>query len=78
MRCLVMKTNTLTTLHGLYYFLDDGQVVIATSGGHMRIDMETAELISSELAGIIHDFMVDQREHRTPMSSREIGKMLEV
>ena len=56
--------------NGLYYFLDDGQVVIATSGGYMRIDMETAELISSELAGIIHDFKVDQREHRTPMSSR--------
>lgn len=64
--------------NGLYYFLDDGQVVIATSAGHMRIDLETAELIASELGGIISDHKANQREHRVQMDSRAISKMLEV
>ena len=64
--------------NGLYYFLDDGEVVIATSAGHMRIDIETAELIVSELGGIIADYKANQREHRVQMNSREISKMLEV
>ena len=64
--------------NGLYYFLDEGQVVIATSGGHMRVDMDVAELIASELAGIIADYKNDQREHRVQMDSRAISKMLEV
>ena len=64
--------------NGLYYFLEDGQVVIATSAGHMRINLETAELIAGELGGIIADFKENQREHRVQMDSRAISKMLEV
>ena len=64
--------------NGLYYFLDEGQVVIATSAGHMRVDMDVAELIASELGGIIADYKNDQREHRVQMDSRAISKMLEV
>ena len=64
--------------NGLYYFLDDGEVVIATSAGHMRIDIQTAELIADELAGIIRDYKVDQREKRMQMGSRDISRMLEV
>ena len=63
--------------NGLYYFLDDGQVVIATSAGHMRIDIDTAELIAGELAGIIADYKANEREHRVQMNSRAISKMLE-
>ena len=64
--------------NGLYYFLKDGQVSIATSAGHMRINLETAELIAGELGGIIADFKESQREHRVQMDSRAISKMLEV
>jgi len=64
--------------NGLYYFLEGEQVVIATSAGHMRVDIETAELIASELGGIISDFRNDQHEHRVQMDSRAISKMLEV
>lgn len=62
---------------GLYYFLEDEQVIIASSGGHMRVDLETAEMIASELAGIIADYKADKREGRKPMNTRQISKMLE-
>lgn len=64
--------------NGLYYFLDGDQVVIATSAGHMRINLETAELIAGELCGIIADYKESKRENRVQMDSRAISKMLEV
>lgn len=64
--------------NGLYYFLENDEVVIATSGGHMRLNIETAELLANELAGIINDYRNDQHENRIQMNSREISKMLEV
>lgn len=63
--------------NGLYYFLEDDNVIMATSGGHMRVDLETAETIASELSGIIADFRKDKREGRKPMTTRNISKMLE-
>ena len=63
---------------GIYYFLEDDKVVIATCRGHIKADIPTMQLIADELPQIIEQFLQEEREGRTLMNSREISKMLEV
>ena len=63
---------------GLYYFLEDESVVIATCRGCIKMDLSMAELFADELKDIIQDFKSDIQEGRRPMDTRAISKMLEV
>lgn len=63
---------------GLYYFLEDNDVVIATSNGFMKMELDVAETIAAEFGGIINDFKQNKRDGREPMDSRAIGNMLGV
>ena len=63
---------------GLYYFLEGDQVVIATSGGFMKMELDVAETMAAEFGGIINDFKKNKRDGREPMDSRAIGVMLGV
>lgn len=62
---------------GLCYFVDADTVVIASSGGYMKVHLTTAKVIASELSGIIEDFETDKRNGVVPMSTRKIERMLE-
>lgn len=63
---------------GIYYFLEDDNIVLATSKGHVKADIKTMELITEEIPEIISDYKQGRREDRRPMNSRAISKMLEV
>lgn len=62
---------------GLVYFIFNDKVTIASERGSMTVHITAAEQIAEELLDIIADFKYWQREGRTPMDSRSIGKMLE-
>lgn len=64
--------------NGICYFFEDGIVVIATSGGYVKMNIETAECMAEELKEIIKDVKQDAREGRTPMNAKAISKMLKV
>lgn len=61
-------------MNGVYYFFEEGECVIASSSGHMKMDIDTAEKLAQELADIVCDV---RESDRTPMSSKAIGRMLE-
>lgn len=61
-------------MDGIYYFFDDEECVVATWSGNVRMKIETAEMMAKELSAIIRDV---RGNDRTPMSSKDIGKMLE-
>lgn len=63
---------------GLCYFVGGDTVVIASSGGYMKVHLTTAKVIASELSGIIEDYEQDKRNGVVPMSTRKIERMLEV
>ena len=72
-----MNIYTVESLKdGIYYFLEDDYVVIATASGHMKMRLSTAETIAEELSGICKDFRTDKREGRVPLGGKEIQKML--
>ena len=62
---------------GLCYFVDGDTVVIASSGGYMKVHLTTAKVIASELSGIVEDYESDKRNGVVPMSTRKIERMLE-
>ena len=84
----VAENATIATNHGvyvveslrvgLYYFLEDDQVVIATSEGFMKMELDVAETMAAEFGGIISDYKQTKRDGREPMGSRAIGNMLGV
>ena len=59
---------------GIYYFFDDEKCVIAGTSGFVMMSRETAKQIADEFADIVREV---NENHRTPMSSKAIGKMLE-
>lgn len=63
---------------GLIYFIEEDTVIIASSCGFMKCDLNVAELIANELSEVIEDVKQHRRDHRKLMDARHIGKMLEV
>ena len=64
--------------NGICYFFENNEVVIATSGGFVKMNIETAETMADELKEIIQDVKKDAREGRTPMNAKAISKMLKI
>lgn len=63
---------------GICYLMQGDIVVIASSGGFVKLHLSTAEIIADELYDILQQYKADKREGRMPMSTREIQKMLEL
>lgn len=63
---------------GIYYFCEGNYITIASVSGHVRMNLDTAELVAEEINGIVKDFRQDKKEGRTPMNTRSISKMLEI
>lgn len=61
----------------VHYFFEDGNMVLGTPNGHMRLSMDMAETIASELVEIIPEVRAHTRSGRRLMDSRSIRKMLE-
>ena len=62
---------------GLCYFLEGDTVIMASSGGYMKVHISTARVIAEELAQILADYEADKRNGFVQMSTREIQRMLE-
>ena len=63
---------------GLIYFLQGDVVVVACSGGFMKVHLTTAKVIAEELPEILKDYEADKRTGLVPMSTRDIQRMLEL
>lgn len=63
---------------GIYYFLEDDDIVLATSKGHIKADLKTMRTIAEEIPDIINDFTEYKRDRQKLMGSRAISKMLGV
>lgn len=61
----------------VHYFFEDGKMVLGTPNGHLRLSMDMAETIASELVEIIPEVRQHTYSGRKIMDSRSIGKMLE-
>lgn len=61
----------------VHYFFEDGNMVLGTPNGHLRLSMDMAETIANELVEIIPEVRAHTRSGRRLMDSRSIGKMLE-
>lgn len=61
----------------VHYFFEDGNMVLGTPNGNLRLSMDMAETIASELVEIIPEVRAHTRSGRRLMDSRSIRKMLE-
>lgn len=62
---------------GLYYFIEDGQIVISTAMGYVRMELDDAELMAMELIDLTEAHRKDLRVGRKCIGPRRIKELME-